>query len=230
MLKQTSLLLSLSLLCTLLLPACATEKPVYTSKPAPLDLSGNWEMNYGRSDHVEEKLRSLAKEYQRMQERQQRTGNMNRRSGPTVEISGGRSFNSVVATARLADMITRSQVVEIIQANDHIKIGRDENFTLICHFSTPRQELEADSLGTEYCYWDGVDLLYRIRLPDGLAVNHRLTLAPEGDQLRIATSVFAPNVSPFTLNRFYYRFEPSAEDFNCEFTLSKGNVCSRREQ
>ena len=53
-----------------------------------------------------------------------------------------------------------------------------------------------------------------------------MTLAPDGQSLHIATTV-ANGSQPFTLNRVYYRFDPLPPDYSCEYTLSKGNVCSR---
>lgn len=141
--------------------------------------------------------------------------------------SPGRSFHSVLATARLADHITRAQTLEVDQQGRLVKVHREENFSLVCDYTMAIPELDQESLGVESCYWDGTDLMYQIELPDGLDIYHRFTLAPTGDQLRIATTVNATGVAPFTLNRFYYRYEPLPEDFSCRFTLAKGRVCSK---
>jgi hypothetical protein len=210
----------------MLLTACSgSDVRERVAVPAPVDLTGSWEMNYGRSDKVEERLRSIAREFQRQQERRERMGS----NRPTLDAgdSSRRAFNSLLATARLADMITRSQVVDINQKSKSIQVHRDENFSLNCEIGAAVSAMERDSLGIESCRWEGKDLLYMIQLPDGLGIRHRLTLAPEGDQLRIATTVVASNSTPFTLNRFYYRFEPPEEVSHCKFTLSKGKVCTR---
>jgi hypothetical protein len=58
-------------------------------------------------------------------------------------------------------------------------------------------------------------------------VTHRLTISPDGEQLRIITTVDSKKSRvPFTLSRFYRKFEAAASDFNCVETLSMKRVCS----
>ncbi len=218
-------------LAVLFVTACTSSVQDYPTSPvtqAPVDLSGHWELNYGRSDQVNDRLQSLAREYRREQERQQRRTELDRRrGGPVFGSTPGRSFNSVLATARLADMITRSQTIEIAQQNPLVTVHREDDFSLVCDFTEAGEELVEDSLGTESCHWVGDDLVYATRLPDGLHINYRFTLAPDTEQLRIATTVNAAGVAPFTLNKFYYRYKPLPQNFSCKFTLSRGQVCSK---
>ena len=66
-----------------------------------------------------------------------------------------------------------------------------------------------------------------IVLPSGLQVTHRLTVAQNGKNLRVVTTVRSSTAPvPFTLSRFYKKFEAPSSDFNCVETLSMRRVCS----
>ncbi len=83
--------------------------------------------------------------------------------------------------------------------------------------------------GTELCGWDGHQLIFHVSLPDGLTVRHRMTVAPDRQQLHVATTVTSTAApAPFTLNRVYQRFEPLPSEYDCEYTLSKKKTCSTR--
>jgi hypothetical protein len=193
-------------------------------RPAPSisDFSGYWEMDYGRSDNVDAKLRSLHREWQRQVERASRGDQRAARISAELQNS---SFRQVVDVARLADLITSSQVLEIEQSSDDIEIRRENSFSLSCVFSDGVPQFAIDELGSEVCGWDAHQLVFRIVLPDGLDIRHRLSLSNDRQRLHIATRVDSRGSAPFTINRFYFRFDPLPEDYQCEYTLSRGNVC-----
>jgi len=84
--------------------------------------------------------------------------------------------------------------------------------------------------GTEICGWDGNQLVSILLLPDGLHVTHRFTVARDGLQLRVVTTVSSSSSRvPFTLRRFYTKFERPRSNFNCIETLSMKRVCSTGE-
>ncbi len=195
-----------------------------------VDFSGSWEMDYGRSDKLDDRLRSIFKELQRQAERQTRTSGSDRSSRNTTgSSSDGLSslLAGIIPLARLADYITTSQILEIEQSDTDIRVEREDTFTLNCNFTSETAEAVKDNSGGELCGWDEHQLVFVIALTDGTHINHRLTLAPDGQQLHIATTVSRSSRSAFTLNRVYYRFDPLAPDYQCEFTLSRGNVCTR---
>ncbi len=204
-----------------LLVACGGE-PVRspTVSSSVLDFSGHWEMDYGRSDNVDAKLNALYREWQRAAERR---ANMERR-GQQAAVNPY-NFRSVVALARLADTITSSQVLEIEHTDIDIEIQRENDFTLSCVFREGEPEVVLDELGSEVCGWDAHQLVFHILLPDGLDIRHRLTMSERGDRLHVATRVGSKKAAAFTVNRFYFRFNPLPENYSCEYTLSRGNVC-----
>ena len=64
-------------------------------------------------------------------------------------------------------------------------------------------------------------------LPDGLQVTHRFSISTDRQQLRVVTTVASSaSRTPFTLQRFYYRFEKPSSGLNCIETLSMKRVCS----
>jgi hypothetical protein len=187
-------------------------------------------MDYGRSDNVQQKLDSLYRELQRDAERRARAQSSDRRTrGPTVNIGpSNNQVRSLVALARMAELTTASQVLEIAQSDASIEVKREENFALNCVFQDRAPEAQEDQLGNEICGWDAHQLIFIISLPDGLRINHRMTMAEDGQSLHVATSVNSSEArAPFQLNRIYYRFDPLPPDYDCEYTLSKGNVCRR---
>ncbi len=213
------------LLVAALATGCNSTTPTREqAAPTPLvsDFSGYWEMDYGRSDNVDQKLRSLYREWRRLMERRARG---DQRAAVMAAQIDNSNFRGVVDVARLADMITDSQVLEIEQDDTAIEIQRENNFTLTCVFKDGRPDLVVDELGAEICGWDAHQLVFRILLPDSLDIQHRLSLSDDGDRLHIATRVDSRSSAPFTLNRFYFRFEPLPENYECEYTLSRGNVC-----
>ena len=194
-----------------------------SSLPAPQirDFSGHWEMDYGRSDNVDQKLNSMYRELQRLQARQSRG---DERAAARAAMLGA-EFRRTIDAARLADMITSSQVLEIDQTADDIEIRRENTFSLDCVFSRGTPDMVIDELGDEICGWDAHQLVFRIRLPDGVDIQHRVSMSKDSQRLHIATRVDSRSSAPFTLNRFYFRFDPLPEDYECEYTLSRGNVC-----
>ncbi len=213
------------LIIALLLTACGSEPVSRSQEPLPQpvvrDFSGSWEMDYGRSDNVDQKLNSMYREWQRLMARQSRG---DERAAARMAAMGT-NFRRLVDTARLADMITSSQVLEIEQTPDDIEITREDNFALSCVFLEGEPELVIDELGLEICGWDAHQLVFRIQLPDGLDIQHRMSMSEDSQRLHIATRVNSRYASPFTINRFYFRFDPLPENYECEYTLSRGNVC-----
>ena len=209
-----------------LLAGCGSGPASRPAGPLPSpkisDFSGHWELDYSRSDNVDRKLQSMYREWRREVERRTRGDQYRASMGAPMDT---RSFRSLVDVARLAEQITDSQVLDIEQTDADIEIRRENNFALTCVFLEGEPEVIIDELGAEVCGWDAHQLVFHIRLPDGLDIRHRLTMSEDAERLHIATQVDSRSSAPFTLNRFYFRFNPLPEDYSCEYTLSRGNVC-----
>ena len=145
----------------------------------------------------------------------------------TIGGAGSNSGASIIGLAKMADLITASQLLEIVQKKNDILIKREDNFALTCEFYNGVSQTQQTIFGTETCGWNSHQLQFRMFLPDGLSIQHILSLGSTGDRLRIATTVYSDQVSyPFTVNRVYNRYEPDRGGIRCEMTLTRGKVCT----
>ena len=187
----------------------------------PVSFAGAWERNYSRGGDIQENVTRLARQLNRTYG--SATPNSRRSSGFT---SSSPSLGPIIAMARLADSITRSDVLMIEHDIEKIVVERQEDFALTCEFSNSTYQQFESALGSELCGWEGGRMVFHVELPDNLTVTHRLTLSSDGQELNVATTITSPATStPYTLNRFYYRFEPLESPYHCEQTLSRKKVC-----
>jgi hypothetical protein len=216
-----------------LLSACSgnsSKSALQAENTDTIDFSGSWELNYGQSDNIQTKLDSLVRDLRRQAERRNNAnGGLNQGApGASLMVGGGaNSGASIIGLARMSELITRSSLLTIVQDDERINVKREETFALTCDFFPGEFRTVETPFGTETCGWNGHQLLFRIRLPEGLSIQHVMTLGPEGERLNIATTVVSDQVSyPFTLNRVYNRFLPGSSGFRCKQTLSRGRVCT----
>ena len=195
--------------------------------PMPTNFSGSWERDYARGDSINGVLNGLFYELNRRAA--QRQGN-DPRFGSTQQAISRRDVDSLVALARLAELITRPDVLTIQQNDVEISIARKDDFAMTCQFYDGVAKGTISEYGTELCAWDGEQLVSHLILPDGLDIVHRFTLSPDGDKMRVTTTVSSSTSRlPFTINRYYMQFEAPSSDFNCIETLSMKRVCSTGE-
>ena len=217
--------LSSLLLTAFLLSGCGSaQEPVPRTKTAAaVDFTGAWEVDYSESENVRDSLDVLMRELQRQVARQ----NRNMQQGPGTLSVGATSGASLYALARMAEIVTEPQLLNVTQDETEITIKREGSFALHCEFHPGKLDTVESPLGREVCGWDGHQLLFNIFLPDGLSIYHRLTLDPQGERLQIATTLRSPQVSwPFTIDRVYRRYDPNSTGIRCKQTLSKGKVCT----
>ena len=215
-----------------LAPACATQRPEPQPVPRiqnpvmPISYAGSWERNYSRGGDIQENITRLARRLNRSSQGSS-SPNSRRNSGYT---SSSPSLGPIISMARLADSITRSDTLLIEHDIEKIRVDRQEDFALTCEFSNNTAQQFESMLGTEICGWDGQKMVFHVALPDRLTITHRLTLSPDAQELNVATTVTSPyTATPYTLNRFYYRFEPLPSPYDCKQTLSRKKVCWKRE-
>ncbi|MDJ0916260.1 MAG: hypothetical protein QNJ05_00765 [Woeseiaceae bacterium] len=225
---RTTLLINLALCVGLV--GCAA--PRMAPPPAPelppgelmrANLAGSWERDYSRDDDVNTTLQRaynlLAKSVA-----DQRLGTPNR-SGMSP-----RQASALVALARLAELITRPDVLTISQTDHEISVSRKDDFSMLCQFFDTGPKSTSSAYGRETCGWQGRDLVSVLQLPEGLKVVHQFTLSEDEERLRVVTTVSSPTSPvPFSLRRFYRKFERLPPEYNCIETLSMKRVCSTGE-
>lgn len=212
------------LLACALLPACATEPPTRDAqRDNTVNFSGSWEADYSQSETVVQRYQAMMNQLQREAERRARQGG-NQPGGAVYAVGSGADL---YALARMAEIITETQLLEISQEEHEITVKREGNFALHCEFYPGQEHREETPLGDELCGWDGHQLVFMMALPEGLGIQHRLTLDSRGERLQIATTVTSSRTPyPFTVDKVYRRFDPTADGITCRQTLSRGRVCT----
>ena len=187
----------------------------------PADFSGSWERDYTRGDDVNTALRYA---YNRLPVTQPDQG-FGR--NPGVAAPSSRDVAALTALARLAELITRMDQLTIAQNENLIRFDRKDDFSYECAFYDGVAKGIEGGFGTEICAWDGDQLVSNLVLPGGLQITNRLTISADRRQLRIITTVASSTSRvPFSLRRFYSRYERLAPEYNCVETLSMKRVCS----
>lgn len=221
-----------ALLCMALL-ACGSE-PQRPAGPVgvgvPPDFRGAWEVDFSQSENIRDRYEMIVRELQRDAQRRSR-GGMNQSKGSAVSIGGSGGGESLYALARMAELITDVQLLDIEQEDGEISIKREGSFALQCEFHGTELHTVETPLGSELCGWDGHQLVFQVYLPEGLRIIHRFTLGPEGQRLNMATTLQSTQLGyPFSLNRVYNRYDPSRSGISCKQTLTRGRVCTTEKQ
>ncbi len=216
------LILSTLLIATL--AACQSEGPAPSRyAPAkPVDMTGNWEVDYARSDNIQQQFNGIMRQLQKEAERRAKAAERGQNYGGPMT-----SGRDLVALAEMAETITAPQLLEVVQTENEVRVKRENSFALICVVDRPAPVITQTPFGTEQCGWDGHQLFFDISLPDGLHIRHRLTRSALADSLVVQTAVYSPTVQqPFVVNKVYNRFDPSKAGYRCTQTLTKGTVCT----
>ena len=219
---------SMPVLC-LLIAACS-QNPVIDDEmmrfegAMPANVAGSWQRNYALDDEVNAVLRQAYDKLSRTSQDPRFPG------GPGIRTTSAKDMSSVYELALLAELITRPAVLTISQNEHEISIARKDDFAISCAFYDGVASGIENDYGAEICGWDGEQLVSNLILPDGLQITHRFTMSLDGAQLRVVTTVSSSTSRiPFTLRRFYTKFERPASEFNCIETLSMKRVCSTGE-
>jgi hypothetical protein len=212
------------------LAACVQQPPAIDESmrrvdaQLPADFAGSWQRNYARDDDVNRALQQAWYDLARATpDRYDTTAGM---AAPSQ-----RDADAIVALARLTELITRSDDITIVQNNQEIRVERDDDFSLVCRFENGMSQPVENPGGAEICGWDGEDLVSQLTLADGLTVLHRFTISADGNELRVVTTVTSPTSRvPFTLQRFFRKFERPQSKFHCVETLTMKRVCSTKAE
>lgn len=201
--------------------------------PLRMDFSGSWEKDFRRSDSWQDELNRM------MRIRQEQAGNQRAGArsggGPAISIgninlNSGRRGSSVVDLARLAEYISRQTRLTIIQDRYQVRIERDDEAPLVCGVDHGSQEVFTSVHGSEVCSWENQRLLFVVNLPGDLTITHRFTVSSDRQLLQMVTGIRSKGSAPFNLRQTFNRYDATPDQYNCVQTLSRGNVCSQRNE
>ncbi len=197
--------------------------------PLRMNFSGDWEKDFQRSDNWETELERTVNDIRRSIERQQNAGASLSRSGSLSGLPSLRSNRgvSIVDLARLAEYISRQSTMHISQSREEVRVSRRGEPDLVCPIVDGPSETFNSEYGNEICGWDRQQLVFFIQLPDQLLITHRFTVAADSTSLQMVTSISSAGGTPFNLRQTFNRYEAPPESFNCEQTVTRGNVCSQ---
>ena len=230
--NKNNLLRSRSVLVLCLLVAACSQQPTRDTAirsyegTMPVDLSGSWQRDYWRGDDINTVLERWFRQLSRLAPDQRLA------TYPSLDggITSSGNVNSVLALARLADDVTRLRYFTISQSEHEISVEREQDFDMYCEFYDGVAQGTSTDYGAEICGWDGDRFVSRLILPGGLLVSHRFTIAQDGENLHVATTVSSSaSGASFTLNRFYSKYVPYGSPFDCIETLSRNRVCTMGE-
>lgn len=207
--------------------ACTTtEDPMQTMRPAePQSMSGFWEIDFAKSDNLNQQLSSIARQVQREAARLARAAEDGR---PFINSSLPNT-NELVTLARLTEVITEPTLLEIYQDAAQIRVKRDNSFALSCDVLPGVVKLSEtrDVVGIQRCGWDADQLLFELDLFEGLNITHRFSAAETGEELLLTTTVRTTTTPyPFRVNQYFTRYNPNDLGYRCQRTLTRGTVCT----
>ncbi len=200
--------------------------------PLRMNFSGSWEKDFRRSDSWQDELNRMMRLRQE-QANNQRSGTRSG-GGPAISIgninlnSGRRS--SVVDLARLAEYISRQNLLTIVQDRYQVRIEREGEAPLVCGVDNGSQEVFTSVHGSEVCSWENQRLLFVITLPGDITITHRFTVSSDRELLQMVTGVRSKGSAPFNLRQAFNRYDAAPNQYKCIQTLSRGNVCSQETE
>ena len=207
---------------------CVQERhtEAVTRLATPVDMTGHWEIDFARSDNLQDQLSAIARRVQREAVRRARLAEEGR--GYAGSPLPGQS--DLVTLARLAEIITEPILLEVIQNDARIRVKRENSFALVCEYDGSGLSITVDTLGIQRCGWDGDQLFFVLELEEGLDVTHRLSRSDKTDMLLLVTSVETASTRfPLVVSQYFTPYDPDALGYRCERTLTRGKVCSTQQ-
>ena len=206
---------------------CSSEpvKQEITRVASPVDMSGHWEMDYAKSDNLQDQLNAVARQIRREAARREQLAKEGR--GFAGAPLPGRQ--DLITLARLAEIITEPTLLDVVQAAGRTRVKRENSFALVCETDGSAISVTIDLLGEQRCGWDDSQLFFMLTLQEGLEITHRLSHSEQSDTLLLVTSVDTPNTKfPLIVSQFFKRYDPESLGFKCERSLTKGKICTTR--
>jgi len=214
-----------------MLTACSAVEPQPEDVliiPISPNYSGDWELDYGLTESVEEKMRWLY-EVTRSQLERNQARDKRRRVRPDIRMKNEvHPIEGLIELGRLTQLVSQANILHIEQRRGDVIVEREGDYSLICSLTSVRS-IET-RLGREQCRLEGKQLIYTVALPEGLTIEHRLVLSENRQRLNLSTTLFSKAVGqPFSINRVYMPYEKNDGRFRCESTLTKNISCSSGE-
>ncbi len=223
-LGRHSMARTLMTLCVVLgLWGCVASSPAQQrlADTPVADFSGHWEVDYARSDSVQTQLNSTFSDIQRQARRQRDAAE----KGVTYQGLPLGDVDTILALAKMAELVTASDLLVVHQDIAFVRIDRENSFALVCDIR--EGQTSGTQLGQETCWWDGQQLHFSIDLPEGLSIRHRFIRSADGALLAQRTRLSTRGRQrDFEVSRIFSRFEPGNRGYQCINTLSRGRVCS----
>jgi len=191
-----------------------------------VDLSGDWEKDYQRSDDFENEFQNYVARIQRQIKELQE----NRKRNPSFNVDNPLTVSreSILGLAKFTEEITRMPVLHIVQNKNSVQIDRENDFALYCEFFDKQITSKKNLYGTESCTWSRGQLFIQINLENGLMIAHQITLAPDARELNITTTVASREATaPLTISNYYDRYTEPEDYYKCIQTLSRNDVCKK---
>ena len=207
------------LMVTLSVTGCLNSgPPPVEHHPRVVDFSGSWEVDFGRSDDPRQQLLLL---FDRMAERV----SLQADSRSRYEIR--QMQEDLSGIFQLAEEMTRSTAINIDQSRGYVEVRRNEDFALVCDFSSRETSRRLIGPGVEYCGFDETgQLVFVVRLREGLTVTNRFVMAHDRSRISMITSLGHSRLPyPVTLRRMFMPYEEGESAWKCEFTLAKKTTC-----
>jgi hypothetical protein len=202
-----------------------TPKEAPLLRGAPRNFSGHWEKNFQLSDDFNNTFNLYAANIRRAYAPQGRGNNLN--NSPAV----GASSDAINGLARFSEELTRMPLLDIMQNDKEVRVDRQEDFPLRCAFAG-RQFVRSDnSFGSDACGWESEQrLVFQMALGGGLTISYQFTLSADSNMLNVTTRVSSSSVAvPLVISNYYTRYSSPEQDYDCQLTLTRSNVCSRRK-
>ena len=102
----------------------------HDDSPVP-DLSGHWEVDYARSDSVQTQLNASFREVQRELRRRREAAER----GASYQGPPMGDLDTLVAVAKMAELVTEPELLEVYQDVRRVRIERENSFALSCELA-----------------------------------------------------------------------------------------------
>ena len=199
----------------------APAPETFSSQPVS-DLSGHWEVDYAQSDSVQTQINARFREVQREMRRRQDAIEQ----GARYQARPVGDVDTLIALAKMAELVTEPSVLTIEQDQRWLRIERDSSFALTCRLDE-QSGADVSQLGAEWCWWDGRQWHFAVQLPEGLLVEHRFVISEERDALAQRTVMSVKGTgTQLEVMRVFARYDNTNRGYRCTETLSKGLVCT----